>query len=147
MTLESLRNSYRPPSVRTLFVGESPPAGGTFFYHGNSNLARYTCEALLGAPASESELREFPVSFCERGFYFVDLCLEPVDGLTKTERHRVGCEGVGQLAATMRELRPAAIVVVMKGIQRPVRRAVEVAALSHLPFYVLPFPSHGHQRE
>jgi hypothetical protein len=37
-SLESLRQSYRPQQVRVLFVGESPPAGGTFFYRANSNL-------------------------------------------------------------------------------------------------------------
>jgi hypothetical protein len=29
---EALRNVYRPERVRVLFVGESPPVSGAFFY-------------------------------------------------------------------------------------------------------------------
>jgi hypothetical protein len=36
--LENLRHSFRPEIITTLFVGESPPNGGTFFYKGDSLL-------------------------------------------------------------------------------------------------------------
>nr|MBC8193829.1 hypothetical protein [FCB group bacterium] len=35
---EDLRQAFKPPKVEVLFIGESPPAGGTFFYNGNSKL-------------------------------------------------------------------------------------------------------------
>ncbi len=37
--------SYMPKDVRVLFVGESPPASGNFFYFGTGNLFNYTKEA------------------------------------------------------------------------------------------------------
>ena len=49
MTTEELRRRYRPETVRALFVGESPPAGGTFFYAANSNLYRFTEQAFRAA--------------------------------------------------------------------------------------------------
>jgi hypothetical protein len=42
MTTEVLRGRYRPDVIRVLLVGESPPAGGTFFYAANYNLYRAT---------------------------------------------------------------------------------------------------------
>jgi hypothetical protein len=42
---EDLRARYRPRDVDVLFIGESPPAGGTFFYAANSNLYYATEEA------------------------------------------------------------------------------------------------------
>lgn len=41
MNVEELRRKYRPDKVLALFVGESAPAGGTFFYAGNSQMYRY----------------------------------------------------------------------------------------------------------
>jgi hypothetical protein len=37
---EHLRKHYRPDRVRILFVGESPPASGRFFYQADSGLYR-----------------------------------------------------------------------------------------------------------
>jgi hypothetical protein len=35
MATEAVRARYRPPQIATLFVGETPPANGKFFYAGN----------------------------------------------------------------------------------------------------------------
>lgn len=44
---ELLRRRYLPKETRVLFVGESSPSGGTFFYAANSNLYFATEEAFL----------------------------------------------------------------------------------------------------
>ena len=36
--IEMIRQSFRPEEIRILFVEESPPVGGTFFYCGNSQM-------------------------------------------------------------------------------------------------------------
>ena len=33
--LEGIRKKYQPNKIQVLFIGESPPAGGTFFYLAN----------------------------------------------------------------------------------------------------------------
>ena len=40
MDIEATRASYRPDRITTLFVGESAPASGDFFYFGNNNMLR-----------------------------------------------------------------------------------------------------------
>src|SRR5688572_24876523 len=46
---ERLRQAYRPEDVPLLFVGESAPAGGTFFYQADSNLFSAIHEACVRA--------------------------------------------------------------------------------------------------
>ena len=56
--VEFTRARYRPDRITTLFVGESAPASGAFFYHGDSAMLRYmqrATEAALGV-GSESSL-------------------------------------------------------------------------------------------
>jgi hypothetical protein len=37
--VEAARAKFRPERITTLFVGESAPPSGDFFYHGNGNSA------------------------------------------------------------------------------------------------------------
>ena len=85
MDTEELRKSYKPDKVKILFVGESPPAGGTFFYNANSNLYRNTKKAFEIALEKEWSY-DFLSDFKKMGCYLVDLCLIPVNkGMTKKE--------------------------------------------------------------
>ena len=43
--VEVTRARYRPDRITTLFVGESAPASGAFFYHGDSAMLRYMQQA------------------------------------------------------------------------------------------------------
>jgi hypothetical protein len=44
--VEETRRSFRPAKIATLFVGESAPAAGVFFYYGNSGMTRYMRRAI-----------------------------------------------------------------------------------------------------
>ncbi|MBR0936987.1 hypothetical protein [Bradyrhizobium jicamae] len=44
--IEAERLRYRPERITTLFVGESAPHSGDFFYFGNTNMTRYRRIAL-----------------------------------------------------------------------------------------------------
>jgi hypothetical protein len=146
-SLEHLRQSYRPDDIRVLFVGESPPAGGTFFYKVDSNLARYTQQAFSQAferqfASGEAFLRFFKALGC----YLDDLCLAPLNRLDKRDRKRHRTKGVGLLTARMRTASPQAVVSVMLAIAPQVRQAVHAAGLHATLFFSLPFPALGNQR-
>jgi hypothetical protein len=52
MEVEVARAQYRPERITTLFVGESAPFSGAFFYYGNSAMMRHmqrAVDAVLGA--------------------------------------------------------------------------------------------------
>jgi hypothetical protein len=133
--------------VRLLFVGESPPAGGTFFYRGNSLLAKFTREAFDQVYGPSHSMERFLREFRDRGCYLVDLCAEPVDGLEKRLRRRARRAGVAQLAEALRDLQPAQVVAVMKAIEPQVRQAAIAADLAGRVVTSLPFPAFGHHHE
>jgi hypothetical protein len=44
--IEAARAKFRPERITTLFVGESAPSSGDFFYHGNSAMTRHMQSAV-----------------------------------------------------------------------------------------------------
>lgn len=123
---ERLRRSHRPSRVLILFVGESPPASGRFFYQADSGLYRAVREAFVTAfPALQH--RDFLASFRDLGCYLVDLCATPVDRLSKASRKKAHHSGELRLSKTIRELRPRTLVILLRSIAPNVRRAAQLA--------------------
>jgi hypothetical protein len=82
--LEIFPARYRPDRITTLFVGESAPASGACFYHGDNAMLRYmqrAREAALGVGS-----REFLDRFNASGWFLDDLVLTPVNALPKAQR-------------------------------------------------------------
>lgn len=146
-TAEDVRVQFAPEKVRVLFIGESPPAGGTFFYFGNSNLYRYTQEAFsrIFALSVESPT-EFLDLFQRMGFYLVDLCLEPVNKMTPVDRRAARRAGVQPLSKKLIETQPETIISVLKAIAPHIRKAAQLADLTSVPIYELVFPAMSHQQ-
>lgn len=139
-SVEQARRRYRPDEVRVLFVGESAPAGGSFFYFANSKLY-WATRAAFERGSSDLIGRDFLRSFQALGCYLDDLCPEPVNRLPDRQRRNERHASEAALADRMKEAAPRIIVVVMSGIQENVRRALHAAGLGELPVFVLPFPS------
>lgn len=141
---EVLRLKYKPEKVKVLLVGE---AGGTFFYNGNSNLARHTQDAFetaFGVPYRTPD--EFLEDFKRRGFFLDDLCQTPVNGLLRPERKTLRRKSVPSLAQRIRSHAPAKIICVMMGILPNVQSAAIAASFPTGHIHGLPFPAMGHQR-
>src|SRR6516225_11447130 len=81
-SFEEIRASYRPERITTLFVGESAPYGGTFFYNQDSGLFREIRKAFLGGAL-------FLETFRQSRFYLDDLVLEPVNHLENANRRSI----------------------------------------------------------
>jgi hypothetical protein len=141
-TRERLRNRYRPDPVQILFVGESPPASGRFFYQADSGLYHAIREAFVIAipPLKKTE---FLNSFQSLGCYLVDLCYEPVDKMPHDTRRCAWSAGEVRLARTIRDLRPEVIVTLVRSIRVNVRRAWERAGWTGLHLE-LPYPGRWH---
>jgi hypothetical protein len=141
---DKLRRQYKPLPVRVLFVGESPPTGGTFFYAENSKLYFATKKAFL-ATIPDLVGEPFLESFRDLGCYLDDVCLTPVNHLKlndreqKRERLQMRVEGEDALAERIQDMKPDVVVLVMAGVETNVRRAM-AAAGSDAQVAVLPFP-------
>jgi predicted HTH domain antitoxin len=138
--IADLREQFRPSRVRTLFVGESSPAGGTHFYRANSNLFRATQEAFANAlgeavPSGPAFLHYFR----EQGCWLVDLADRPVNRLPGRPRKDAVDAGVEGLARLIEEAKPARIVVVKASIASAARQAAGQAG-SDAEIVELPFP-------
>jgi hypothetical protein len=137
---EALRARHRPATIKVLFVGESAPAGGTFFYAGNSQVYH----ALRGAISMHLGLGDFLANFQAAGFFLDDLSLEPIDWQTASQRKRVHAANVASLADRLRDYRPQAVVALLKAIEPSVVDACRQAGLSIVPSAVS-FPGNGQQ--
>jgi hypothetical protein len=136
-TVEDVRADYRPQRILTLFVGESAPHSGKFFYLGNTPLKRYMQQA-LGLDGVD----DFLDCFKAMGWYLDDLVLTPIDHIeNRAERMAMWKAAQPSLAKRIKEYRPQAILPFVSGIV-PVVKAVA----GSVPVYPMPFPGHGHQR-
>lgn len=133
--LEELRRSFYPDFITTLFVGESAPASGRFFYSSNSSLFRAMKRAF-------GDRETFLEDFKTKGFYLDDLVLTPVNKLDRHERSRRRQEAIPELAKRLISYKPRAVVVVMRAILPTVRKAMQMAGMVYEPFCV-PHPAFG----
>lgn len=124
MNVEETRAVYRPERIRTLFVGESAPVSGDFFYFGNTNMTRYmqqAIEAVFGAQA------DFLSQFKSFGWYLDDLCLTPVNHLKGAARRTACTDAIASLAVRIADYRPDAVVSLLRSIDANVEAATRAA--------------------
>jgi len=136
-SFENVRNSYRPHRITTLFVGESAPHGGTFFYNQDSGLFREMRKAFQGK-------NRFLDDFKRNGFYLDDLVLEPVNQLESKHRISLCKQSVSSLAKRLKDYKPDAILILLMSIKPMVLSAMREAGLPYEP-YCTPYPCFGNQ--
>ena len=137
---EELRDRFRPEPIDTLLVGESRPAGGTFFYLANSNLFYATHDAFQRAQGPMPPGEAFLSYLRDNGVWLYDLVAQPVDHLPGRPRRSAVQARIGQLVALLRHSQPSSVVVIKKSLAPTVRQALEEADLSLERLVVLPFP-------
>lgn len=144
--VEHVRENYRPARVRVLFVGESPPTSGGFFYFGSgivcSSTQRAFSQALGVTFATPSDFLDF---FRDVGCFLEDLSHSPVDHLPPHRRTEALELCVDSFAKRLQELAPELVIVFLKKIAPLVERAVGEAGIPLGMVRVLPFPGNGHQ--
>ncbi|WP_319796627.1 hypothetical protein [Nitrobacter sp.] len=136
---EALRVSFRPATITTLFVGESAPASGQFFYDGRNSMARFMAAAL-----SDVHDGTFLDRFKAVGWYLDDLVLYPVNRMTKAERKAAWIASAPSLTKRIAEYQPQAIISLLKGMKTVVEDAA-TASGCRAPVYTVAFPGMGNQ--
>lgn len=136
---DALRERYRPTAVEVLLVGESRPAGGTFFYLANSNLFAATRDAYVVAFGSAPRGVEFLELLQREGVWLYDLSSAPVNRMRGRPRRDAVDDRASGLVPVLRDTRPATVVVVKRSLEGTVRRALEAAGIE-TELHVLPFP-------
>ena len=148
MDIEKCRLSYYPDKVKVLFVGESPPKSGTFFYFGDSNLFSYTMEAFCKAFQIEySDAFAFLNAFKANGFYLEDLCQTPVNNMDNPTRRKMHKDSIAKFSNRLSQISPKIIISVMKSIKKPVDKSLLLASMTNVQHFSLPFPAMSHQHK
>jgi hypothetical protein len=119
---EELRLKYLPKSVQLLFVGESPPASGRFFYRQDSGLYRAVRDAFQTLDPKINDAN-FLARFQAAGCYLIDLTGKPVDDLPPAARREACRNGEPRLSQIISQFQPATILVLLRSIEPNVRRA------------------------
>jgi hypothetical protein len=137
-----LRERYKPDKINVLYIAESPPAGGTFFYAKNSNLYRCIRDAFIKVFGSSQINNDNFLDFFEtNNCYLDDLCLEPVNDKSDSERIILRHQGIEPLSNRIKSCNPKAIIILMKAIESDVREAIKKSKVDTKNIFPTPFPS------
>jgi hypothetical protein len=139
---ETARSRFRPNRITTLFVGESAPVSGDFFYYGNNAMLTHARTAIERAFGPSDD---FLATFQGYGWYLDDLVLIPVNHLDGLQRKNHLNNAKESLAARICDYKPRAIVSLLLSITRYVD-AARTLAQSDAALYEVPFPGMGQQR-
>jgi hypothetical protein len=140
--IKAVRQTFRPNRVRILFVGESHPANGTFFYYGDSNLFSSTLRAFeLGLGQTFDSQKDFLEFFRSSGCYLDDLCSVAVNRIKDDDvRNHHREQSVSWLADRIRSYNPEFVICFMKQIFPYVERAIILSEVDLKKIWSLPFP-------
>ena len=136
-------NRYRPAKIRALFIGESRPANGTYFYYGNSNLFNYTKQAFEQAEDQVFTLDRFRAHGC----WLYDVCDDPVNRLEDGERRNTIIMGLPLLQQVLHETAPEYVFVIKEGVfgELVYPRILKEGYVDGATAFHLPFPACGQQ--
>ena len=149
-----LRKVYLPTKkIRTIFILESPPASGKYFYNPKGRITEPLFSAMMKCvlrinPATKLEGL---IVFQKAGYVLVDTTYTPVNHLTKSNRNKIICNDYHNLVSGLKKLskktRPRIILV-----KANVCRLLESRLLNDgfnvvNKGVVIPFPSSGQQSE
>ena len=134
-----IRQNYDPrkqnKDVKVLFIGESPPEDGTFFYCANSDLYYATKKAY--ERAYDKEIPNFLKCFKYLGCYLIDFFDEPgkkIDSSCQEFKDQIN-----RLAQSIKDMNPRFIIVVHERVCYCVKLALSKAKLN-TDLRCLPFP-------
>lgn len=143
---ENARNKYKPENIKILFVGESVPNSGKFFYLNDTYLYQYTKKAFERLNNTQNFTRE---NFKELGCWLYDVCDAPVNKTSSAEKRKQIKAGIPKLEKNIKELNPNYIIVVKKSDMRKLvyEPLLKKDYINIKTTFNLPFPNCGHQNE
>lgn len=145
MPFEDIRNRYLPSVIKVLFIGESPPSGGAFFFLGKSILFN-TTKVVFEEFYKKHFLDPFDFLnfFRNSGYFLDDLCHKPINQIKDPifrEKLRLG--GIEGLSNRLKNYNPRRIIPIMKNphFNMCVDKAIDNASIDiSIRYAPLPFP-------
>jgi len=146
----SMRDKYLLPVLKAVFVLESPPASGRYFYNEEGRVSKPLFSAMMNLLDLKTSNKEEGLSqFAKAGYFLVDATYTPVNHLTDLERDALILQGFEELAADLKKLAEISMIELIL-VKANVCRLLELR-LTARGFdvrnngTVIPFPSNGQQ--
>jgi hypothetical protein len=138
--IKEAQAKYRPDQIKVLFVGESPPISGKYFYYGRNSLLHQMKRALGEDQTADVD---FLMKLKQRGWYLDDIVQTPVK--EHVELRKKCREARDDLAARIRDYNPFVVVCLLRRIRDEVEAAV-LKAGSDACVYAVSFPPQQSRR-
>ena len=145
----NLRNRYLPKTLKLIFILESPPASGKYFYdetgYTSEPLFNELMKALQYRPKNKKDGLEF---FKGKGFFLIDSTYNPVDKLKENERRDVILSDFNNFLADLQEinLNESPLILVKANVCRLLEENLKTRGFNVLnEGIIVPFPSNGQQ--
>ena len=145
-----LRNRYKPKKIKIVFVLESPPASGKYFYDENGLITEPLFAAMMELlkckPKSKREGLRY---FADTGHFLVDATYDPINGLDDKARKRAVLDHFDELVEDLRSLGSTdamSLILVKANICRVLEGRLSASGFNVMNNgVVVPFPSTGQQ--
>jgi len=146
----SMRDKYLPLKLNTIFVLESPPASGKFFYNEEGRVSEPLFSAMMKLLNLEAtNKRQGLELFAKTGHFLVDATYTHVNHLTEIERNAVILQCFEELASDLKKLAEISEIELIL-VKANICRLLESRLLSRgfnvrNSGTIIPFPSSGQQ--
>ena len=146
-----LRNKHLPEELKLIFILESPPASGKYFYNETGKTSEPLFNELMKAinfkPANKKDGLTF---FKSRGFFLVDATYKPVNKLTVKERKDTIISDFNNLVSDLENIcsgNKVPMVLVKANVCRLLEKDLLSKGFNVINRgIVIPFPSSGQQK-
>lgn len=146
-----LRNEYLPETLKLIFILESPPISGKYFYDKTGNKAEPLFNEMMKAIGCEPIDKEDGLQFFKnKGYFLVDSTYKPVNNLNRKVRDNTILSDFSELLADLRSITPdkkSPIVLVKVNVCQLLEiRLISEGFIVLNKGNVVPFPSTGQQK-
>jgi hypothetical protein len=146
----NLRNKYHPKKLEIVFVLESPPVSGKYFYDETGDTSEPLFSAMMKLfgyiPSDKKDGLEF---FKSKGYLIVDATYKQVNSLTGDERNTAILSDFNNLVDDLERICPKKeipIILVKANICRLLEERLTAKGFNVINNgAIIPFPAYGHQ--
>lgn len=147
-----LRSKYQPKSLNIVFILESPPVSGKYFYDEEGSIKEPLFSAMMKLlKFNPKDKQEGLAHFADSGYYIVDATYEPVNKLKGKKRDEKILENYNNLVSDLEGLgdpKNLNLILVKANICRLLEKRLLKAGFNvQNNGNIIPFPSTGHQNK
>lgn len=100
----NLRDKYLPEKLKTIFILESPPSSGNYFYNPEGKISEPLFSTMMRCVINfqPTDKREGLRKFCEQGYFLIDATYRLVDKLSPAKKREVIIESYPELVKDLK---------------------------------------------